>query len=66
MGLVARQPHPAEGRKRTLVLTDEGHELWEALRTRLHDSSLFAGLDAQEKDSLLTLLTNMRNPQQPC
>ena len=31
MGLVARQPHPADGRKRTLALTEQGHELWEAL-----------------------------------
>ncbi|MFF7635993.1 MarR family winged helix-turn-helix transcriptional regulator [Kitasatospora sp. NPDC008050] len=65
MGLVARQPHPADGRKRTLVLTEQGHELWEALRTRLHASGLFAGLDAQEQDTLLALLTKMRNPQRP-
>ncbi|MEZ0094484.1 MarR family winged helix-turn-helix transcriptional regulator [Streptacidiphilus sp. EB129] len=65
MGLVARQPHPADGRKRTLALTDQGHELWEALRTRLHASGLFAGLDAQEQDTLLALLTKMRNPQRP-
>ncbi|MDH6123131.1 MarR family winged helix-turn-helix transcriptional regulator [Kitasatospora sp. GP82] len=65
MGLVARQPHPADGRKRTLVLTEQGHELWEALRTRLHSSGLFAGLDAQEQDTLLALLTKMRNPQRP-
>ncbi|MDH6578440.1 MarR family transcriptional regulator [Kitasatospora sp. MAP5-34] len=65
MGLVARQPHPADGRKRTLVLTEQGHELWEALRARLHGSGLFAGLDAQEQDTLLALLTKMRNPQRP-
>ncbi|MFF3073401.1 MarR family winged helix-turn-helix transcriptional regulator [Kitasatospora sp. NPDC057904] len=65
MGLVARQPHPADGRKRTLVLTEQGHELWEALRTRLHASGLFAGLDAQEQDTLLALLTKMRNPHRP-
>ncbi|MEY9937551.1 MarR family winged helix-turn-helix transcriptional regulator [Streptacidiphilus sp. MAP5-3] len=65
MGLVARQPHPADGRKRTLVLTEQGHELWEALRTRLHASGLFAGLDAQEQDALLALLTKMRSPQRP-
>jgi len=65
MGLIARQPHPADGRKRTLVLTEQGHELWEALRTRLHASALFAGLDAQEQDTLLALLTKMRNPQRP-
>ncbi|MGW7004865.1 MarR family winged helix-turn-helix transcriptional regulator [Streptomyces sp. NPDC054933] len=65
LGLVARQPHPADGRKRTLVLTEQGHELWEALRARLHASGLFAGLDAQEQDALLALLTKMRNPQRP-
>lgn len=65
MGLVARQPHPADGRKRALVLTEQGHELWDELRTRLHDSRLFAGLDAQEQDTLLALLRKMRNPQRP-
>jgi DNA-binding MarR family transcriptional regulator len=65
LGLVARQPHPADGRKRTLALTEQGHELWEALRTRLHASGLFTGLDAQEQDTLLALLTKMRSPQRP-
>ena len=65
MGLLTRQPHPADGRKRTLVLTDQGHELWEALRERLHASGLFAGLDEREQDTLLALLTKMRNPQRP-
>lgn len=65
LGIVARQPHPADGRKRTLVLTEHGHELWEALRARLHASGLFAHLDAQEQDTLLALLTKMRNSQRP-
>jgi DNA-binding MarR family transcriptional regulator len=65
MGLLARQPHPADGRKRTLVLTEQGHELWETLRARLHASGLFVGLDAQEQDTLLALLTKMRNLQRP-
>jgi DNA-binding MarR family transcriptional regulator len=59
-GLVARQPHPADGRKRTLALTERGHELWDALRTRLHASGLLAGLDAEEQGTLLALLTKMR------
>lgn len=63
LGLVARRPHPADGRKRTLVLTEQGHQLWEALRTRLHASGLFAGLDTQEQNTLLALLTKMRTPQ---
>lgn len=48
-GLVARQPDPADGRKRTLALTQRGHDLWEALSTRLHSSGLFADLDAEEQ-----------------
>jgi DNA-binding MarR family transcriptional regulator len=65
MGLVARQPHPVDGRKRTLALTGQGHELWETLRTRLHASGLLAGLDTQEQNALLGLLTKMRKPQSP-
>ncbi|MFE3262581.1 MarR family winged helix-turn-helix transcriptional regulator [Nocardia sp. NPDC059091] len=65
MELIARQPHPADGRKRTLALTEHGHELWEALRTRLHASGLFTGLDTQEQDTLLALLTKMQKPQRP-
>jgi DNA-binding MarR family transcriptional regulator len=64
-GLVARRPHPADGRKRTLALTDRGHELWEALSARLHASGLFAGLDAEEQRTLLALLTKIRLPQRP-
>jgi DNA-binding MarR family transcriptional regulator len=60
VGLIARRPHPTDGRKRTLVLTDRGHELWEELRARLHASGLFDGLDAEEQRTLLTLLTKMR------
>jgi DNA-binding MarR family transcriptional regulator len=64
-GLVARQPHPADGRKRTLALTPRGHELWEALSTRLHSSGLFADLDAEEQRTLLALLTKVRLPHRP-
>ena len=65
MGLVARQPHPTDGRKRTLSLTEQGHTLWDALRTRLHASGMFASLSVQEQDTLLALLTKMRNPLLP-
>jgi DNA-binding MarR family transcriptional regulator len=64
-GLVARQPHPADGRKRTLALTPRGRELWEALSTRLHSSGLFADLDADEQRTLLALLTKVRLPHPP-
>ena len=65
MGLVARQPHPTDGRKRTLALTEQGHALWEELRTRLHASGMFASLAVHEQDTLLALLTKMRNPPHP-
>lgn len=64
-GLVARQPHPVDGRKRVLALTERGRELWEALTRRLHDSGLFAGLDVQEQDALLALLKKIRDPRRP-
>ncbi|THA29580.1 MarR family transcriptional regulator [Streptomyces sp. A1277] len=60
VGLIARRPHPSDGRKRTLALTERGHGLWEVLRTRLHASGLFAGLDAEEQRTLLALLTKMQ------
>ncbi len=64
-GLIARQPHPSDGRKRTLVLTERGQELWEALSTRLHASGLLAGLDAEEQRTLHALLAKVRPPQRP-
>ncbi|MFC8393037.1 transposase [Streptomyces sp. NPDC057238] len=42
-----------------------GQELWEALRTRLHASCLFAGLDPDEQDALLGLLTKTQRSQRP-
>jgi DNA-binding MarR family transcriptional regulator len=62
MGLVARQPHPKDGRKRTLVLTSRGQDLWEALSTRLHTAGVFAGLDAAEQRDLHALLMKVRLP----
>jgi DNA-binding MarR family transcriptional regulator len=58
--LVARRPHPTDGRKRTLALTDRGHALWDSLRARLHESSMFAGLTADQQDTLLELLRQLR------
>ncbi len=55
-GLIARQPHPSDGRKRTLVLTEHGHTLWNTLRDRLHASHLFHGLGADDQLRLLELL----------
>ncbi len=65
IGLITRQPHPTDGRKRTVALTERGRELWEALSTRLHASGVLAGLDADEQRTLHALLTKIRPPQRP-
>lgn len=57
--LVARRPHPTDGRKRTLVLTDRGLDLWDTLRDRLHASSMFADLSADQQRTLLELLRHI-------
>lgn len=59
LGFVARQPHPTDGRKRTLALTDRGQRLWEALSTRLHTSGVLASLDTREQHTLHALLAKL-------
>jgi DNA-binding MarR family transcriptional regulator len=55
-GLVTRQPHARDRRKRTLVLTDDGHALWGAMSARLQASDVLSGLDEQDRDDLLRIL----------
>jgi DNA-binding MarR family transcriptional regulator len=54
MGIVARKPHPTDGRQVTIELTDKGAALRksvvDAKRTWLGQA--IAGLDAQEQDTL--------------
>lgn len=64
LGLVVRRPHPKDGRKRTLILTDRGCELWDAISTRLHGARLFTGLDTSEQNALYRLLAQAQLPQQ--
>jgi DNA-binding MarR family transcriptional regulator len=64
-GLVARQPHPSDGRKRVLVLTERGHRLWRTLRDRLHQSAILDELTPSERLGLLELLGRMRAGMQP-
>ncbi|GAA1559546.1 MarR family transcriptional regulator [Kribbella lupini] len=59
-GLIARRPHPDDGRKRVLVLTDRGRQLWSAMRDRLHESGVFERLTRPQQRQLLDLLTRMR------
>jgi DNA-binding MarR family transcriptional regulator len=63
-GLVERRPHPTDGRKRVLALTDRGLELWETLSRRLHETSRLSTLTPEERRTLVTLLTRTR-PRQP-
>jgi DNA-binding MarR family transcriptional regulator len=58
--LLERRPHPTDGRKRTLVLTDRGLDLWRALRNQLHASDMFTDLGRDEQLILLELLRRIR------
>ena len=58
--LVERRPHPTDGRKRTLVLTRGGLDLWRQLRDELHASNMFADLDRDQQLTLLELLRRIR------
>lgn len=64
-GLVARQPHPSDGRKRVLVLTGRGHRLWNTLRERLHESAILDDMTPAERRGLLELLSRMRAKGRP-
>jgi DNA-binding MarR family transcriptional regulator len=57
--LVTRRPHPTDGRKRTLVLTERGLGLWNTLRDRLHASDLLTELSADQQRTLLELLRHI-------
>ncbi|MDL9978712.1 MarR family winged helix-turn-helix transcriptional regulator [Microbacterium sp. ASV49] len=59
-GLVERSSHPTDGRKRTLMLTDNGAELWHTLTERVHASGMLNGLDPDEQAVLLVHLRRLR------
>ena len=59
LGLIRRRPHPDDGRKRTLELTDEGIATWAAVQDALHAADLFTHLDAAEQTQLLELLQRL-------
>jgi DNA-binding MarR family transcriptional regulator len=54
--LITRQPHATDGRKRILVLTAQGNQLWETLNQRLQTSPVLSGLDSSQQGTLLELL----------
>ncbi|HYQ67390.1 MarR family winged helix-turn-helix transcriptional regulator [Actinophytocola sp.] len=60
-GLVERRPHPTDGRKRTLALTDRGVEVWAALSARLGETSALAVLSVEERRTLEELLAKAQS-----
>lgn len=66
-GLVERRPHPTDGRVRILALTEQGQQVWAALRHRLEATSPVLSLDPSEQHQLSALLfkiqmASRRNP----
>ncbi len=56
VGLVQRQPDPTDGRRRVLVLTDQGLALWSRLIERMQQRSALFTLTIKEQNQLLSLL----------
>jgi DNA-binding MarR family transcriptional regulator len=55
-GLVQRQPDPSDGRRRILVLTEQGVALWTRLLERMQQRSALFTLTSEEQNQLLDLL----------
>ena len=58
-GLVERQPHPTDGRRRVLRLTDQGDALYQAMLTRLFERSPLFQLTPAEQQQLAELLAKV-------
>jgi len=56
VGLVRRQPDPIDGRRRVLVLTDQGWRSWSRLLERMQQRSALFTLTIEEQNQLLSLL----------
>ncbi|MDP9793929.1 DNA-binding MarR family transcriptional regulator [Catenuloplanes nepalensis] len=56
-GLAVRRPHPADGRIRTLVLTEAGVRMRRLLLEAVAERSPLAGLNAEEQRQLDALLS---------
>ena len=63
VGLVQRQPDPSDGRRRVLVLTDKGLELWSRLLERMQQRSALFTLTIEEQNQLLGLLEKVQTNQ---
>lgn len=64
LGLVERLPHPTDGRRRILALTDQGLKVWTLLIERLQQRSPIFRLSTQEQARLSALLrkANAKEP----
>ena len=60
-GLVAREPHPADGRAAMLVLTAEGRELVERATVTLNDEVFTEpGLSLEDSEELVSIIARLR------
>jgi MarR family transcriptional regulator, organic hydroperoxide resistance regulator len=66
-GLVKRQPDPTDGRRRVLILTDQGLEVWSRLLERIVQRSPLFTLSLKDQKQLLGLLEKVQtnNAQMP-
>lgn len=59
-GLVDRQPHPTDGRRRVLTLTERGLKLWSVIIGQLKERSPLCVLSAEEQAELGALLQKVQ------
>ncbi|MFD4506617.1 MarR family winged helix-turn-helix transcriptional regulator [Streptomyces sp. NPDC058457] len=61
MGLVQRLPHPTDGRRRVLRLTERGDALYHEILAQLFERSPIFKLSAEEQQQLRDLLNKIRS-----
>ena len=59
-GLIERHPDPTDGRRRVLVLTDQGRAAWSRLLERMQQRSPLFTLSVSEQDQLIGLLVKVQ------
>ena len=61
MDLIQRLPHPTDGRRRVLRLTQKGEDLYREVLTQLFERSPIFGLSADEQRQLRDLLSKVES-----
>lgn len=63
-GLIAQQPHPADGRQSMLSLRDSGGSIFQELIPKLREKEeeLLQPLSADERETLTALMARIRQP----